>query len=147
MKVPLAVLPTFDVSLTEEAKPFCMVVSTWGLFVVLYQNILLRLSKTSGTTIKSKHRSVFFVLTTEKNRAEKRYSKNIAYIKSRTKMKNEKSHKENVVQVEQDLVRLFMTATLYSHENFCVELTWNKLYKKWTHKSYRLISVVNFLLV
>lgn len=72
MKVPLAVLPTFDVSLTEEAKPFCMVVSTWGLFVVLYQNILLRLSKTSGTTIKSKHRSVFFVLTTKKNRAGKK---------------------------------------------------------------------------
>ena len=118
-----------------------MLVSTWGLFVVLYQNILLRLSKTSGTTIKSKHRSVFLVLTTEINRAGERYSKNIAYIKSRAKMKNKKS------QVEQDFVYLFMTATLSSHENFCVEITWNKLYTKWTHKSYRLISVVNFLLV
>lgn len=44
-------------------------------------------------------------------------------------MKNKKSRKENVAQVEQDFVRLFMTATLSSHENFCVKITWNKYIK------------------
>ena len=97
LKVPLALCTiTFDVSLTEEAKPFYMMVSTWRLVVVPYL-ILIRPSKASVSTTKRKHRSVFFILTAGKSRAEKKYSEKVVYIKSRTKMKNKKWHKENVV--------------------------------------------------
>ena len=66
-------LIAFDVSLTEKPRPFYMVISTWWLIVVPYQNILITGSKAIPITTESKLRSVLLVLReTEKNNTLKR---------------------------------------------------------------------------
>ena len=67
-------LITFDVSLTEKPKPFYMVISTWWLIVVPYQNILITGSKALRITTERKY------LWPEKNTPK--------YFKSRAKMKS-----------------------------------------------------------
>ena len=55
-------LIAFDVSLTEKPRPFYMVISTWWLIVVPYQNILITGSKEICITTERKYLSVLFVL-------------------------------------------------------------------------------------
>ena len=54
-----------------------MVISTWWLLVVPYQNILIKPSKTTCVSATRKHLSIFFGLSVSgwKNSSRKKYSK------------------------------------------------------------------------
>ena len=78
----------FDGFLTE--KPLDMMVSTFYLLVVYYQNILIRPSNTRCICIQKKVSlsSLWFkCLWLKKAKQEKKYSEKVTHIKSRTKVK------------------------------------------------------------
>ena len=96
-------LITFDVSLTEKPKPFYMVISTWWLIVVPYQNILITGSKALRITTERKYLSVFFALREAEKVGQKKILQNTLKVVQRWKAK-QKLRGENGAQEECDFV-------------------------------------------
>ena len=93
----------FDVPFREKPKPFYMVISTWWLIVVPYQNILITGSKALRITTERKYFSVFFALRGAEKVGHKKILQNTLKVTQRSKAK-QKLHGENGAQDKCDFL-------------------------------------------
>ena len=81
------------------------------------EGVILQLShcKTNPSKVQIRAKSLRL-----KKGPKKKVQEKVRHIKSHTKMKNKKSHEEDLAEVAQNLARLFMSATTSLRNIFCI---------------------------